>query len=108
MKVEMISWITFAMGVFLMIVGIVIWAGRKIDLVHGEDAKKVPECDIADYARWLGIGVMVLSLAVISYGVLSCFPMIPVYCQWIAVGVFGSAGVLILIIGHKKYFPDEI
>lgn len=108
MKVEMISWITFAMGIFLLVVGIVIWAGKKIDMVHGEDAKKVAEYNIAPYARLLGIGVIVLSLAVISYGVLSCFPMIPVYVQWIAVGVFGAAGLLILIYGHKKYFSDEI
>lgn len=108
MKVEMISWITFAMGIFLLIVGIVIWACKKIDLVHGEDAKKVAEYNIAPYARILGIGVMVLSLAVISYGVLSCFPAIPAYVQWIAVGVFGGSGTAILFYGHKKYFSDEI
>lgn len=107
MKVEMISWITFAMGVFLMVVGIVIWAGKKIDLVHGDDAYKVAQCDRAPYARFLGIGVIVLSLAVIAYAVLSCFPDIPMYVQWIAVGVFGGVGILILIIGYKKYFPDD-
>lgn len=108
MKVEMISWITFAMGVFLFVVGIVIWAGKKIDLVHGEGAKKVAEYNVSSYARILGIGVMVLSLAVISYGVLSCFPLVPAYVQWIAVGVFGGVGTAILIFGHKKYFSDEI
>lgn len=108
MKVEMISWITFAMGVFLLVVGIVIWAGKKIDLVHGEDSKKVAEYDVASYARILGIGVMILSLAVISYGVLSCFPLVPAYVQWIAVGVFGGAGTATLIYGHKKYFSNDI
>lgn len=103
----MISWITLAMGVFLMIVGIVIWAGKKIDLVHGDDASKVSEYDKPFYARYLGIGVMVMSLAVISYGVLSCFAAIPLFVSWIAVGIFGGAGVLILIIGHKKYFPEQ-
>lgn len=107
MQIEMISWITFCMGIFLLIVGIVIWAGKKIELVHGEDASKVLECDKADYARLLGIGVMILSLAVISYGVLSCFPAIPEYVQYIAVGTLGAIGILILIIGHKKYYNGE-
>lgn len=104
MKIEMISWIAVAMGVFLLVVGIVIWAGKKIDLVHGEDAKKVAEYNVEPYARILGIGVMILSIAVISYGVLSCFPVIPVYVQWIAVGVFGGGGTAVLLCGNKKYF----
>ena len=108
MQVEMISWITFCMGVFLLIVGIVIWAGKKLELVHGEDAKKVFECDRAAYARLLGIGVMILSLAVMGYGVLSCFPKIPFYVQYIVVGTLGAVGILILIIGHKKYFNGDI
>lgn len=108
MQVEMISWITFCMGIFLMIVGIVIWSKKKIDLVHGEDASKVYECDIADYARLLGIGVILLSFAVIAYGVLSCFPVIPEYVHWIAIGAFGGAGLIVLLIGHKKYFHGDI
>lgn len=104
MKVEMISWIAVAMGVFLCVVGIIIWAKKKIDLVHGDDADKVAEYDVEPYARVLGIGVIILSLAVISYGVLSCFPMIPVFVQWIAVGAFGGAGTAVLLYGHKKYF----
>lgn len=108
MQVEMISWITFCMGVFLLIVGIVIWRGKKIELVHGEDASKVLECDRAAYARLLGIGVMILSLAVMAYGVVSCFPTIPPYVQYIVVGTCGAVGVLILIIGYKKYYNAEV
>ncbi len=107
MQVEMISWITFLMGIFLMIVGIVIWAGKKIDLVHGEDASKVFECDKGAYARLLGIGVILLSFAVIAYGVISCFPSVPTFVQYIAVGTFGAAGIIVLIIGYKKYFHGD-
>ena len=92
----------------MFVVGIVLWAGKQIDLVLGEGAKKVAEYNVSSYARILGIGVMVLSLAVISYGVLSCFPLVPAYVQWIAIGVFGGVGTAILIFGHKKYFSDEI
>lgn len=108
MQVEMISWITFCMGVFLLIVGIVIWAGKKIELVHGEDTSKILECDRVAYARLLGIGVIILSLAVMAYGVISCFPMIPPYVQYIVVGACGAVGILILIIGYKKYCNSEI
>lgn len=104
MKIEMISWITFAMGLFLMVVGIIIWAGKKIDLVHGEDAAKVPEVLRGAYARLLGIGVLLMSFAVIGYSVVSCFPIIPTYVQWIVVGVLGGLGILVLIIGYKKYY----
>ncbi len=107
MQVEMISWITFLMGIFLMIVGIVIWAGKKIELVHGEDASKVYECDKAAYARLLGIGVILLSFAVEAYAVLSCFPAILAVTQYVAVGAFGTAGIMVLIIGHKKYFHGD-
>ncbi len=106
MKVEMISWIAFVMGVFLFVVGVVIWAGKKIDMVHGDDASKVARQDIAPYAKILGIGIMVLALAVMAYGVLSCFHSVAVYWQYVVVGVLGAIGVIILIIGHKKYFPD--
>ncbi|MBE6737791.1 MAG: hypothetical protein IKB72_02935 [Ruminococcus sp.] len=108
MQVEMISWITFLMGIFLMIVGIVIWAGKKIELVHGEDSAKVYDFDKASYAKLLGIGVILISFAVIAYGVLSCFPSVPKFVHWIAVGAFGGAGILILFIGHKKYFHGDI
>ncbi len=108
MQVEMISWITFCMGVFLLIVGIVIWAGKKIELVHGEESSKVLECDRVPYARLLGIGVMILSLAVMAYGVISCFPNIPGYVQYIVVGTLGAIGILILIIGHKKYYNGDV
>ncbi len=104
MKIEMISWITFVMGLFLMIVGIVIWAGKKIEFVHGEDSAKVPEVFRAAYSRLLGIGVILLSLAVMGYGVVSCFPTLPVYIQWLVVGVFGASGILVLVLGYKKYY----
>ncbi len=104
MKVEMISWITFVMGLFLMIVGIVIWTGKKIELVHGEDSAKVPEAFRGAYSRLLGIGVIILSFAVMGYGVVSCFPELPTFIQWIVVGVFGGAGLLVLIVGYKKYY----
>ena len=107
MKVEMINWITFCMGVFLLVVGIIIWAGKKIELVHGDDAYSVPQCDVAAYARLLGIGVILMSFAVISYGVLSSFPEIPPVFYWISVGTFGASGLLILIIGKKKYMPED-
>ena len=107
MQVEMISWITFCMGIFLMIVGIVIWCGKKIDLVHGEDASKVYECDKEAYARLLGIGVILLSFAVIAYGVLSCFPAVPTFVQYMAIGVFGASGIIVLMIGNKKYFHGD-
>ena len=108
MKFEMISWITICMGLFLMIVGIVIWAGKKIDLVHGEDASKVYEFDVDAYAKLLGIGVILMACAVIAYGVLSCFTAIPEFVHWIAVGSFGAAGVIVMLIGHKKYFHGDI
>lgn len=108
MQVEMISWITFLMGIFLMIVGIVIWVGKKIEFVHGEEASKVYDFEKNAYARLLGIGVILISFAVISYGVLSCFPAIPKFVQWIAVGTFGGAGIIILFIAHKKYFHGDI
>lgn len=107
MQVERISWITFLMGIFLLIVGIVIWAGKKIDLVHGEDASKVYEGDKAAYARLLGIGVMILALAVISYGVLSCFPILPTAVQYVLVLTLGAIGIMILVIGNKKYFNGD-
>lgn len=107
MQFEMISWITICMGLFLIVVGIVIWAGKKIDLVHGDEATKVFECDRAAYARLLGIGVMLIACAVLSYGVLSCFLVIPPFVQWIAIGTFGVAGIIVMFIGQKKYFHGD-
>ena len=104
MQFEMMSWITICMGLFLMVVGIVIWAGKKIDLVHGVDAAKVYECDKDAYARLLGIGVMLISCAVLSYGIITCFPAIPPFVYWITIGVFGAAGIIVMLIGQKKYF----
>ena len=107
MKFEMLNWIFCAMGVFLLVVGIVIWAGKKIDLIHGEEAHKVAEYDIVPYSRLMGIGVIILALAVEGYGIISAVESIPPYLHWIIVGSVGAVGIIVMIIAHKKYFNGD-
>ncbi len=104
MKLEMINYIFFAMGLFLMALGIIIWVGKKVEMIHGEDANKIRPEDVGPYSRNSGIGVVLVSLAAIAYGLLKAFPEIPVYFQWIAVLVLGGLGILIILLSRKKYF----
>ena len=108
MNVSMTDWIFAFMGIFLIIVGIVIWAGRKLELVHGEEASKVNSEDIKPYAKLLGIGVILMGLGVSLYGSLGAFEAIPSFVPYASLGVFAVAGVLVCYLGQKKYFKGEI
>ncbi len=104
MKLGTINFIFWGMGLFLIVIGIIVWAGKRIDLIHGDDANKVKAEDIAVYSRLTGIGVILIALGAIAYGFIMAFPEIPVYFQWIAVVAFAGLGFLIMFLSRKKYF----
>lgn len=107
MKFEMINFVFLAMGIFLTVVGIMIWAGRKVEFIHGENWEKIRTEDIIPYTRNMGIGVILLSLSLLTLGVLSAFETVPKLVQWIGVAIFGGAGALLMIISYKKYFQKD-
>ncbi len=108
MSTDMTGWIFLLMGVFLIVVGIVIWAGKKIDLVHGDEAYKVESSDVKPYAKILGIGVILMGVGVSLYGGLALIPQMPPFVKYIALALFCGVGLLIVYLGHKKYFKGEI
>lgn len=107
MNLSMTNWIFALMGIFLIIVGIVIWAGRKLDLVHGDEASKVNPEDVKPYAKLLGIGVILMGVGVALYGGLGIFEVIPTFVPYVSLGAFAVAGVLVCYLGQKKYFKGE-
>ncbi len=103
---NMISYVFFAMGAFLIGVGLFVWIGKRIDLIHGENAEKVAPEDIGIYSMLTGISVILIALGAIAYGVLGFFPELPVYWQWIAVLALAGLGLLIMLLSRKKYFNN--
>ncbi|MGN0453171.1 MAG: hypothetical protein ACI4GZ_05150 [Ruminococcus sp.] len=107
MKFEMINYVMIAMGVFLLAVGIVVWAGKRVDLVHGEKASKIREEDKGKYSALLGLGIIVMALTVVVYGVLTAIENLAFYYRLIIIGTGGGISALILILSYKKYFNNE-
>ena len=107
MSITMTDWIFLLMGIFLMVVGIVIWVGKKLDLVHGEQASKVEENDRKPYARLMGIGVMLMGLGVSLYGGFALISSIPSFVKYIALALFCGGGLLMAFLAEKKYFKGK-
>ncbi len=101
---NIISYVFFAMGAFLIGIGLFVWIGERVDLIHGENAGKVKAEDIGIYSRLTGISVILIAMGAIAYGVLEFFPEIPVYYQWISVVSLAGVGLLIMTLSRKKYF----
>lgn len=92
--------IDLAVGLLLIILGLLIWKKQKISLLHDYHYKKVKEQDVPAYTRLVGISLIVMGIGICITGVLNLFDS-PIW--WIP--LFGgiAAGLIIMNKAQKTY-----
>lgn len=88
--------IYFAVGVLLVVLGLVMWKKQKINLLHDYHYKNVKAEDVPAYTRAMGIGQIVIGAGLCVTGALQFFVQGPASLAALAVGI-----VCGLIIFHK-------
>lgn len=63
----------FAVGILLIVLGLVTWKKRKIDLLHDYHTKNVKPEDVPAYTRAMGIGQIVIGAGLCVTGIVSRF-----------------------------------
>lgn len=94
--------IVLAIGsVPIFILGFVIWKFKVVEIIAGYDENKVTDKD--GLARWVGIGLMLTSIAMIgSYFILENFDFSNGLKILILVGVLNIL-LLVMVLGTKRY-----
>ena len=67
-----------AVGILLIVLGLVMWKKQKINLLHDYHYKNVQPQDVPAYTRAMGIGLIVIGAGLCVTGVLCCFVRGPV------------------------------
>ena len=89
-----------AVGLLIIVLGLVLWLGRKVSILHAYHYKNVKEEDLPAYCRMMGIGLIVIGLGIAVSGVLDLF-----YSSlwWLPTVVGFVLGLTVLFIAQKKY-----
>ncbi len=92
--------IELAVGIPLVILGVLIWTKQKVNFLHDYHYKNVAEEDIPAYARGMGIGLIVIGSGICVTGVLEWLKS-PFW--WIPLAAGFLAGLIVMHINQKKY-----
>ena len=90
-----------AVGVLLIVLGLVTWKKQKIDLLHDYHTKNVKAQDVPAYTRAMGIGQIVIGAGLCVTGILSVFVQSPVSLLALVPGLV--AGILIFHKAQMRY-----
>jgi len=89
-----------AVAALLIVLGLVLWIGRKVSILHAYHYKNVKEDDLPAYCRLMGFGLILIGLGIAVSGILDLF------CSalwWIPTVVGFVLGLTVLYIAQKKY-----
>ena len=89
-----------AVGLLLIVLGLVLWIGQKVSILHAYHYKNVKEEDLPAYCRLMGIGLMLIGLGIAVSGILDLFYSA---LWWIPTVVGFVLGLTVLFIAQKKY-----
>jgi len=89
-----------AIGILLIVLGLVLWLKQKITLVHSYHYGHVKEKDIAGYTKTMGIGLIIMGAGSLITGIV--LPFKPGLC-FIFFGIGLVAGIVFLIKAQTKY-----
>lgn len=90
---EIIEFLLFiAIGIFLIVIGIMNTRGN-VSMLHAYHRKRVREEDMLPFGRTVGIGMMLIGVAMIVAGILRKLASV------IENGAFATAGDVVLICG---------
>lgn len=106
MNFDILTVVILAMGLFLGAVAIYIWAKRRLDLVHGENVKNIKKEYIEPYSRAMGLGLLIISVSVIAYALISAVSVIPIFVRYIVLIAGATVGAVLIFTAKKKYYDD--
>ena len=89
-----------AVGLLIIVLGLVLWIGRKVSILHAYHYKNVKKESIPAYCRMMGIGLILIGLGIAVSGVLDLFYSA---LWWIPLVVGFFVGLTIVCIAQKKY-----
>ncbi|MBQ9369870.1 MAG: DUF3784 domain-containing protein [Clostridia bacterium] len=89
-----------AVGLLIIVLGLVLWLGRKVSILHAYHYKNVKEENLPAYCRMMGIGLMLVGLGIAVSGILDLFYSA---LWWIPTVVGFVLGLTVLFIAQKKY-----
>ena len=89
-----------AVGVLLIVLGLVIWIKKAVSLLHTYHYKHVEEEDIPAYCRVIGIALILMGVGLCITGVLNLFESA---WWWIPLTVGFVVGIAVFIFAQKKY-----
>ncbi len=89
-----------AVGLLCIIMGFLIWLGRKVSLIHDYHYKNVAERDIPAYARLIGIGLILIGAGICATGL---FNLVKSALWWVPMLVGFIAGFAVMNKAQKKY-----
>ncbi len=87
-----------AVGVLLIVFGLLLWIGKKISLIHEYHYRNVRPKDIPVYTRLMGIALLVFGAALVATGVLNA--LFDTSLGWIAFAV--GMVVFFLLANHAQ------
>ena len=89
-----------AVGVLIIVLGLVLWFGRKVSILHAYHYKNVKKESIPAYCRLMGIGLSVIGVGICGSGVLD---LLYSALWWIPLVVGFLVGLTIVYVAQKKY-----
>ena len=89
-----------AVGLLVIVLGLVLWIKRKVSILHDYHYKNVKQEDIPAYTRLMGIGLIFVGLGIGVSGVLD---LIYSVWWWTPLVVGFVSGFTVIIIAQKKY-----
>ena len=92
--------IELAVGVLLIVLGLLLWKKRMISLLHDYHYRNVKKEDIPAYTREMGIGIITIGSGIIITGVLN---MMYSSLWWIPLAAGFILGLMILFRAQMKY-----
>ena len=87
-------------GALLIVMGLLLWIKKQVNILHTYHYKNVKEEDIPAYSRLVGIGLILMGIGIAVMGV---FNFLYLSLWWIPLLVGFGAGFTVFIIAQKKY-----
>ena len=99
MLVELI--VCSVIGILLVVLGLVVWLGQKISLVHDYHHQNVKRRDVAAYCREIGVGLLLIGGGTIATGIVD--QIFQTFWGWLIFAVGFLAGFLVMNHAQKTY-----
>ena len=89
-----------AVGLACICLGLFVWLGKKLSLLHEYHYKNVVKKDIPAYARLMGIGLIICGIGICAAGVVT---LLDLNFWWVPLLAGFAAGIAVMGRAQKKY-----